>query len=178
MDRCVYIYLLISHINWWQTGKEVDKGSSCFGLWTIRMVGPLERPLFLPFWVSLLNNYALVHMWKITKITCLSLHPFHLQNHCQLGFPKKQTTFEPIKYHGRTTRQGGAPSLPPRPPLVSQSKYFSLFSNPDSCKNSSIILILIIIYKNRSSFSYLFLNAFFFFKQRDLLFGNSVIFFS
>lgn len=94
--------------------------------------------------------------------------------------PEQQTTSDPIKYHSRTTRQGGAPSLPPQPPLVSQSKYFSLFSNPDSCKNSSIIIILIIIYKNRSSFSLFFiffLNAFFFSKQRDLLFGNSVIFF-
>lgn len=95
--------------------------------------------------------------------------------------PGKQTTSDPIKYHSRTTRQeGGVPSLPPRPPLISQSKYFSLFSNPDSCKNSSIIIILIIIYKNRSSFSFYFLSfskcIFFFPKQRDLLFGNSVIY--
>lgn len=83
---------------------------------------------------------------------------FHLQNCCQLRSPKNKLR-DPRKNHGRTTRQGGAPSLPPAPaPPVSQSKYFSLFSNPDSCKNSSIIIILIIIYKNRSF--YLFLSFF------------------
>lgn len=85
---------------------------------------------------------------------------FHLQTPLPTQLiPEKQTTSDPIKYHSRTTRQeGGVPSLPPRPPLISQSKYFSLFSNPDSCKNSSIIIILIIIYKNRSSFSFYFLS--------------------
>lgn len=85
---------------------------------------------------------------------------FHLQTPLPTRLiPEKQTTSDPIKYHSRTTRQeGGVPSLPPRPPLISQSKYFSLFSNPDSCKNSSIIIILIIIYKNRSSFSFYFLS--------------------
>lgn len=106
---------------------------------------------------------------------------FHLQTPLPTRIiPEKQTTSDPIKYHSRTTRQeGGVPSLPPRPPLISQSKYFSLFSNPDSCKNSSIIIILIIIYKNRSSFSFYFLSfskCVFFPKQRDLLFGNSVIY--
>lgn len=106
---------------------------------------------------------------------------FHLQTPLPTQIiPEKQTTSDPIKYHSRTTRQeGGVPSLPPRPPLISQSKYFSLFSNPDSCKNSSIIIILIIIYKNRSSFSFYFFSfskCIFFPKQRDLLFGNSVIY--
>lgn len=95
---------------------------------------------------------------------------FHLQTPLPTQIiPEKQTTSDPIKYHSRTTRQeGGVPSLPPRPPLISQSKYFSLFSNPDSCKNSSIIIILIIIYKNRSSFSFYFLSfskCIFFFPQ-------------
>lgn len=151
-------------------------GQRVFLLWALdyKDGSASERPRSLPFWVSLLNNYALVHMWKITKIPCLGLHPVHLQNHLQLGLPKADL---PIKYHGRTTRQGGMSPLPPRPPLVSQSKYFSLFSNPDSCKNSSIIILLIIIYKNRSSFSsFLSFSKCIFSKQRDLLFGNSVIF--
>lgn len=115
-----------------KTRKQVDKGSSCFGLWSIKLSRSWKDLFPFPFWVSLLNSYALVHVWKITKITCLSLHPFffhktiHLQNHNQLEFTKKHP-FDPIKYHGITTRRGGAPCHPPRPPLVCQSKYFSLF---------------------------------------------------
>ena len=125
------------------------------------MVRPRKDPSPFPFgyrcWI-ITHEHICEKLPKSPASVCIPFHKtFHLQNRSRLEFPKKQTTSDPIKYHGRTTRQGGAPSLPPRPPLVSQSKYFSLFSNPDSCKNSSIIIILIIIYKNRSSFS-LFLS--------------------
>lgn len=127
-----------------------------------------------------MHEYICEKLPKSPASVCILFHKtFHLQNHFQLGFPKKQTSIDPIKYHGRTTRQGGAPSLPPRPPLVSQSKYFSLFSNPDSCKNSSIIIILIIIYKNRSSFS-LFLSfskCIFFQAKRSSLWQQCYFFF-
>lgn len=181
MDRCEYIYLLISRIDWWRK----TSGQRVFLLWALdyKDGSALERPLSLPFWVSLLNNYALVHMWKITKITCLSLHLFSQNfpstNPLPTRISQKTNNLRSYKVPRQNDKTRWCPLPPPQPPLVSQSKYFSLFSNPDSCKNSSIVIILIIIYKNRSSFS-LFLSfskRIFFFKQRDLFSLATVLFF-
>lgn len=91
---------------------------------------PRKDPSPFPFgyrcWI-ITHWYICEKLPKSPASVRVSVHKtFHLQNRCQLRSPKNDLR-DPIKNHGRTTRQGGAPSLPPRPPQLASQNIFLFF---------------------------------------------------
>lgn len=121
--------------------RKVENASPCFGLWTVRMNRSIKDPLPFLLGISVEDLVAMKNYEdRLPQLVISWLKPSVYKTIAEPALPENKQRLIPKKPHGRTNETRWHP-LPSHNPLISQSKYFSLFSNPDSCKNSSIIII-------------------------------------